>query len=45
MIEHIEGFVAAGYDHVLLHQIGPDQERFFDWFRREIAPAVKNGPA
>jgi coenzyme F420-dependent glucose-6-phosphate dehydrogenase len=34
--EAIKAFVAAGYDHVYIHQIGPDQEGFFDFFEREL---------
>ena len=34
----IEKFVAAGYDHVYVHQIGPDQEGFFRFYEREILP-------
>jgi coenzyme F420-dependent glucose-6-phosphate dehydrogenase len=39
-LEGIQKFVDAGFDHVYVHQIGPDQEGFFDFFEREIlAPA------
>lgn len=34
----IEEYVAAGYDHVYLHQIGPDQESFIRFCEREILP-------
>ena len=34
--EAIKAFVDAGYDHVYIHQIGPDQEGFFDFFEREL---------
>lgn len=34
--ETIKAFVDAGYDHVYIHQIGPDQEGFFDFFEREL---------
>lgn len=37
--EAIQRFVMAGYDHVYVHQIGPDQEGFMDFYRREILPA------
>jgi G6PDH family F420-dependent oxidoreductase len=30
----------AGFDHVILHQIGPDQERFFRFVREQLLPAV-----
>ena len=38
--EGIKQFVDAGYDHVYIHQIGPDQEGFFDFFERELAPRL-----
>lgn len=31
-------FVAAGFDHVYVHQIGPDQAGFINFYRREILP-------
>jgi len=34
----IEEYVEAGYDHVYVHQIGPDQEGFLDFYEREILP-------
>ncbi len=34
----IEEYVATGYDHVYLHQIGPDQEGFIRFCEREILP-------
>ena len=39
-IEQIKKFVDAGYDHVYIHQIGPDQEGFFDFWQRELAPKL-----
>ena len=37
-VEMIERFTDAGYDNVYVHQIGPDQEAFFDFYRREVLP-------
>lgn len=37
-LEKIEQYAAAGYDHVYVHQVGPDQEGFFEFYRREILP-------
>jgi coenzyme F420-dependent glucose-6-phosphate dehydrogenase len=34
--ESIKAFVDAGYDHVYIHQIGPDQEGFFDFWEKEL---------
>ena len=39
-LEAIKAFVDAGYDHVYIHQIGPDQDGFFDFFERELAPRL-----
>ena len=32
----IDEFARAGYDHVYVHQVGPDQEGFLDFYAREI---------
>jgi len=40
--DHLKGiqeFVDAGFDHVYVHQIGPDQEGFFNFYERFILPA------
>ncbi|MGH7847831.1 MAG: rhodanese-like domain-containing protein [Candidatus Binatia bacterium] len=37
-IEKISQYVEAGFDHVYLHQVGPDQEGFFRFYEREILP-------
>ena len=39
-LEAIKAYVDAGYDHVYIHQIGPDQDGFFDFFTRELAPRL-----
>lgn len=36
--EAIESCLAAGFDGVALHQIGPDQAGFFNFCRRELMP-------
>jgi coenzyme F420-dependent glucose-6-phosphate dehydrogenase len=38
--EAIKEFEDAGYDHVFVHQIGPDQEAFFDFYESEILARV-----
>ena len=38
---HVDGlakFVKAGFDHVYVHQVGPDQEGFMRFYQREILP-------
>jgi hypothetical protein len=45
---HIDAALAylrAGYDHVYVHQIGPDQEGFFRFYARDVLPAVRREPA
>lgn len=36
----IQEFADAGYDHVYLHQVGPDQEGFFRFWERELRPRL-----
>jgi len=37
-LDFIRRYVAAGYDHVFLHQVGPDQEGFLRFCERELLP-------
>jgi len=37
-LEKIDEFVEAGFDHVYLHQIGPDQEGFIRFCESAILP-------
>jgi coenzyme F420-dependent glucose-6-phosphate dehydrogenase len=39
-LDAIRSYVDAGYDHVYLHQVGPDQEGFFRFYQREVLPKV-----
>jgi len=39
-LEAIREYEQAGYDNVYIHQVGPDQQGFFDFYRREILPAL-----
>jgi G6PDH family F420-dependent oxidoreductase len=36
----IARFVGAGYDHVYVHQVGPDQEGFFRFYEQAILPEL-----
>ena len=40
-LEAIHRYIKAGYDHIVLTQVGPEQEKFIDFFERELAPAVR----
>jgi len=38
--EAIDEFGEAGFDHVYIHQVGPDQESSFDFARSKLAFAA-----
>jgi coenzyme F420-dependent glucose-6-phosphate dehydrogenase len=40
-LREIRSFSEAGFDHVYIHQVGPDQEGFFRFYRREIFPRLE----
>lgn len=44
-LEAIDEYVRLGCDHIVLTQIGPDQEFFFDLFKRKLAPALRDKKA
>jgi G6PDH family F420-dependent oxidoreductase len=37
----IDQYVEAGFDHVYVHQVGPEQESFFRFYEREILPRYR----
>ena len=39
-IESIRKFIDAGYDHIWIHQIGPDQDGFFRFYRDHVLPRL-----
>jgi coenzyme F420-dependent glucose-6-phosphate dehydrogenase len=39
-LEAIREYLDAGYDHVYVHQVGPDQDGFFDFYERSVLPAL-----
>ncbi len=39
-IAAIREFVDAGFDHVAIHQIGPDQDGFFRFYERQVLPRL-----
>ena len=43
-LEKIRAYLDAGYDHVYLHQVGPDQQGFFDFARAELLPELQRTP-
>lgn len=41
-LKAIRAWADAGFDHVYVHQIGPDQEGFLDFYEREILPKARS---
>jgi G6PDH family F420-dependent oxidoreductase len=39
-ISEIRKYIDAGFDHVYMHQVGPDQEGFFRFYEREVLPQI-----
>ena len=39
--EALRAYIDAGYDHVYVHQIGPDQTGFFDVYERDVLPKLR----
>jgi G6PDH family F420-dependent oxidoreductase len=40
LLATVNKYEAVGYDHLYFHQIGPDQDRFFRFWERELRPAL-----
>lgn len=40
-LQAIERYAKAGYDHLILVQVGPEQDAFLDFFARELAPRLR----
>ncbi len=40
-IAAIREYVDAGYDHVYVHQVGADQDGFFDFYERSVLPELR----
>lgn len=41
-LEGIQKFVDAGFDHVYIHQVGPDQNGFFAFYERDVLSAARD---
>ena len=37
----IRAYIDAGYDHVWVHQVGPDQEGFFAFYESDVLPKLR----
>ncbi len=44
-MDAIKKYIDAGFDHVYIHQIGPDQEGFFRFYESEVLPKLREVPA
>ncbi len=44
-LDQIQRYIDAGYDHVYLHQVGPDQAGFLRFAERELLPALSGAVA
>jgi hypothetical protein len=40
-VEAITACVEAGFDHIGVHQVGPDQAGFFQFYATEVLPRLK----
>lgn len=40
-IKAIQKFIEAGFDHVYIHQVGPNQEGFFRFYQQQILPRFR----
>jgi hypothetical protein len=40
-LEAIRKYARAGYDHVCIHQVGPDQEGFIEFYGQEVLPKLR----
>jgi coenzyme F420-dependent glucose-6-phosphate dehydrogenase len=41
IVDSVREYERAGYDHLYFHQVGPDQDGFFDFWREELRPALR----
>jgi G6PDH family F420-dependent oxidoreductase len=44
ILDAIGAYVDAGYDHVYLHQVGPEQRGFLDFAAEELLPQFEHEP-
>ena len=44
-VEALREYVDAGFDHVYIHQVGPEQEGFIEAFARDVLPKVRQPAA
>jgi hypothetical protein len=44
-LQAIDRYIQAGFDHIILVQVGPHQDEFLDFFERELASPLRNAKA
>ena len=44
-LEAINRYVQAGYDHIILVQVGPEQDAFIEFYERDLAPVLRHRKA
>ena len=44
-IAKIQPFIDAGFDHVYIHDVGPDQAGFLTFAEKELLPRLRGGAA
>jgi G6PDH family F420-dependent oxidoreductase len=44
-MEKIQEYIDAGFSHIYIHQVGPDQESFFEFCEKEILPQFQKAHA
>ena len=42
-LDALEEYADAGYDHVCVHQVGPDQAGFMQFYKTQVFPRLKAG--
>jgi G6PDH family F420-dependent oxidoreductase len=40
-VEQMQKYVDAGFDHIYIHQVGPDQEGFMRFYQQEVLPKLQ----
>lgn len=45
IVAQVQQYLDAGFDHLYFHQVGPDQEGFFRFWKRELAPQLRQRAA
>jgi G6PDH family F420-dependent oxidoreductase len=44
-VDAVRAYADAGYDHVFVHQVGPDQEGGLRFYAEEVLPRLRQAPA